>query len=439
MSPLAQILRHSGNTVRGSDRNRDRGQSGWIYDRLETQGMALYPQNGSGVAGVDEMIVSSAVEEDNPDVGAARKHGIPIRKRADVLAELFNRSDGVAVGGTSGKTTVTGMVGHILRATGQHPTVVNGGIMLDAAEPPGLGNAICGSPDLMVIEADESDGTIALYKPSIAVLTNISLDHKSLDELRTIFGQFVGTGEAAVVNLDCPESVALRGPDSVTFGVENQEAAFFANRLELLPGGAEFDVSGVRFRLRLPGRHNVANAVAALAACALREVPLNLAADALAEFRGIKRRLQVLGQAHGVTVIDDFAHNPDKIRATLAALRAHPGRLLVVFQPTGFGPTRFLRDGLIAAFSHGLGVDDLLLMPEIYYAGGTAVKDISSRDIIDAVHDLRGNAVFLPERAAILKRLVAEAGPDDRIVIMGARDDTLTDFAETVLAGLVAR
>ena len=443
MSAIAQVLRHHGHAVRGSDRSRDRGENRALYEKLSAQGIALYPQDGSGVdRTVDELVVSTAVEETIPDVRAALAQGIPIRKRAEMLAGLFNGREGVAVGGTSGKTTVTGMIGHILRSAGKDPTVIAGGIMLNAAEPPFLGNAICGRPDLPVIEADESDGSIALYDPAVSVLTNISLDHKPLEELRPLFRDFCARARRAVIlNLDCEESAALTGinPNTVTFGIENPDAELRAEAVEMLPDGVRFRVGDVRFRLRVPGRHNVANALAAVAACHTDGVSVSESADALSGFLGIQRRLQVVGQAAGITVVDDFAHNPDKIAASLAALKAHPGRLRVMFQPHGFGPTRFLKDGLVDAFAEGLGVDDLLVMPEIYYAGGTAQKDISSQDLIQAVAARGRRAEFIPQREAVAHRLADASGPGDRVVIMGARDDTLTTFAQTVLEEIRGR
>lgn len=433
MSALAQVLRHQGRTVRGSDRSLDRGQNPELFEQLRARGIALFPQDGSGVdKAVGELIVSAAVEEHIPDVRAAMRLRIPVRKRAEVLAELFNRAEGIAVGGTSGKTTVAGMIGHILKRVGRNPTAILGGALLN--ESPSLtGNAICGDPGLHVIEADESDGTIVLYEPSIAVLTNISQDHKPLPELCGMFRGFVRKARrAAVINMDCESSMAL-GVGGIGFGVENRRAQFCAERVRPLPDGVAFEVDEVVFRLAVPGRHNVSNAAAAVAACSALGVPVPQSADALATFAGIRRRLQVLGTAGGVTVIDDFAHNPDKIAATLSTLKEQPGRLLVMFQPTGFAPTRFLKDGLISAFSEGLERRDVLAMPEIFYAGGTAVRDISSRDLIEAISSRDIQATFFNEREDVARWFVEEAGPGDRVVIMGARDDTLTDFANGIL------
>ncbi len=440
MSSLAQVLLSQGNVVRGSDRSRDRNQNLRVYDQLEDQGVAFYPQDGTGIDHeVDTLVVSSAVEETIPDVRAALSQGIHIRKRAEVLAELFNQRTGIAIGGTSGKSTVTGMIGHILQQTGGDPTVINGGIMLNAAVPPLLGNAICGGSDLVVIEADESDGTIVLYDPSVAVLTNISVDHKPMEELLGLFEPFCARARnSAVVNLDCEATSTILSSmtKSVTFSVENSNADVSAQGIKLTPGGVKFQANGVLVRLQVPGRHNVSNAVAAICTCQAAGVPLNESAEALSGFKGIERRLQVIGQTGGVTVIDDFAHNPDKIAATLATLKAVAGRLLVMFQPHGFGPTRFLKDGLIAEFAGGLGQEDLLAMPEIYFAGGTAQKDISSRDLVNEISSLGRNAIFMQEREGIARRFVKEAREGDRVVIMGARDDTLTSFAEGILAGI---
>ncbi len=223
---------------------------------------------------------------------------------------------------------------------------------------------------------------------------------------------------------------------TVTFGIESPDADARGEAMELLSGGARFRVGGVEFGLRVPGRHNVLNALATLAACRTLGVSAEDVASALSGFLGIRRRLEVLGEAGGVTVIDDFAHNPEKLTATLSALAEHPGRLLLFFQPTGFAPTRLLRDGLIRAFSEGMGCPDLLVMPEIYYAGGTAQKDISSRDLIEAIVARGRRAEFIPDRDAIADRLVAEAESGDRVVVMGARDDTLTTFAREILRRL---
>jgi UDP-N-acetylmuramate--alanine ligase len=444
MSALAQLMLLRGHRVVGSDRGRDQGRESPVFVALERLGAVLTPQDGSGVTpGMDAVIVSSAVEESVPDVRAARQHGVPVRKRAELLAEVFAaHAQRVAVGGTSGKSTVTGMIGHILARLGRNPTVINGAVTAGNADAEGgaLGNVHAGSPDLCVIEADESDGSIALYRPTVSVLTNVSLDHKPMEELRALFGDFLRAAErAAVVNLDCATSAGLAHdlPGVVTFAVDAPGAALHAEDIHPANGGVTFRCDGRSVRLPVPGRHNVANALAAAAAARALGLDAGEALAALADFPGMRRRLEVLGHERGVTVIDDFAHNPDKIAASLAALREQPGRLLVIFQPHGYGPVRMLRDGLVDAFAGGLDPEDRLFLTEIFYAGGTVTRDVSSEDLASGVRCRGRAAAVFPDRDSIARDAVGLAREGDRIVVMGARDDTLTTFARRMLADLV--
>ncbi len=438
MSAIAQVLAARGYRVRGSDRSRDHGQNPETYERLEAQGIELVAQDGSGID--DDawtVVVSSAVESSIPDVKAAIEKGLPIRKRAELLADLLHEGFGIAVGGTSGKSTVTGMIGHVLVETGYGPTVIAGGRMLNADTPPMLGNAVLGDGESVVIETDESDGTIELYRPAVGVITNISLDHKPMEELRVLFRDFARRATIGVVgNSDCAETMnTIDGMEAVTFAIDG-EADVRAEYIETRVDGVGFRVDGVSFDLTTPGRHNVANALAAVAACRYLGVSVAACAEALGRFSGIARRLQVLGEANGMTVIDDFAHNPDKVAATLATLTAHPGRLRLMFQPHGYGPTRMLKDGLIAAFSEGMRDCDALWLPEIYYAGGTVVKDISSEDLVRAIRENGRDVRFTADRNSIGDELVAACDQGDRVVVMGARDDTLTIFAQDILGRL---
>lgn len=439
MSALAQAVRAAGHAVSGSDRAYDNGESLEKFSKLKGLGMDLYPQDGSGVieSVADVLVVSSAVEDSIPDVASAKKLGLKIQKRAELLAELVNNSRGICVGGTSGKSTVTGMIGHILSICGYSPTVINGGVMLNVKD--GLGNCQMGHEDITVIEADESDGSIDFYTPEIAIINNITLDHKPLSELRPLFKDFAHKAKKGVVlNSDCPESIQLKdvGNKTVTFSLVDGKADFYGHDIVALPGGIAFQVNGQKARLQVPGKHNVSNALSALATTSLLGVELRHAISALSTFAGIHRRLEVVGMQEGVTVIDDFAHNPDKIEASLNTLQEYSGRLLVMFQPHGFGPTKFLKDGLIQAFSEGLKDEDILYMPEIFYAGGSAEKSISAKDLIDAI-SLRGkNATFFEKRDDIFEEILKEVKEGDRVVIMGARDDSLTALAQKILTSI---
>ena len=449
MLPLALIVQGRGETVAGSDRTLDQGRLAPKFEFLARRGIALHPQDGSGVTGPDQILVTSAaVEETVADVVKAKALGARRVNRPELLAELFNAAEtGIAVGGTSGKSTVTGMIGWILHATGRDPTVMNGAVMknfVDADTP--FASALVGRGGDFVSEVDESDGSIALYHPTIAVLNNISLDHKSLDELRHLFRDFAAKAEAVVVNLDDDETrllAAVLSPDQlVTYGFANDEADLFGSGLTEAPFDITFEVSDRRsgatvpVALQVPGLHNAQNALAAIAAAQEVGVSLADAAAALAGFKGLRRRLERIGTANGVIVIDDFAHNPDKIAATLRTLHAFPGRLLLFFQPHGYGPLRTMKEALIAGLARDMAADDVLIMPDPVYHGGTTNREIGSGDIVEGVRAFGRNAEHVPDRAPCAERLLALARPGDRMVVMGARDDTLTGFAENLLERL---
>lgn len=447
MLPLALIVQARGNRIEGSDRALDQGRTPEKFDWLRAHGVTLHPQDGSGVTRPNQIVVATgAVEETVPDIGAARRVGAIIKTRPELLSELFNEAGtSVGVAGTSGKSTITGMVAWILHHAGRKPTVMNGAVMrnfVDADHP--FASALIGEPSLFVAEVDESDGSIARYDPTVAVVSNISLDHKSMEELRDLFGGFVGRAQTAVLNLDNPETAALAQTlppgKAVTFGLGEEAADLSAHDLEALPAGMRFtlEADGARrsVTLNVPGAHNVANALAALGAVRALGVPTDQAAAALETFAGIRRRMEVVGSVNGIAVLDDFAHNPDKIAATLKTLHAFPGRLLILFQPHGFGPLKLMKDDFIDGFVGLMRKEDVLLMPEPVYYGGTTDRSVGSDDIASGVREAGRQAEALADRAACGDRIVELARPGDRIVVMGARDDTLSTFAAELLARL---
>ena len=452
MSPLAAIVKARGATVAGSDRSRDQGRTPEKFAALAARGFALFPQDGSGITSAAQiLVVSAAVEESVPDVQAARRAGATVVTRPELLSELFNAAGlRVGVAGTSGKSTTTGMIGTILARAGLDPTVMNGAEMKDFRGPDDAPlSAVVGAGEAFVSEVDESDGSIRLYAPSVAVVNNMSLDHKPMDELRPLFRAFVSRAERAVLNLDNPETAALAreaGGRTLTYSLGDPAADLVAGAPRLSPTGVSVALT-LRARagrpeahadlaLAVPGLHNVSNALAALCAAFACGVPLGEAASALGGFTGIRRRLDVVGTAGGVTVIDDFAHNPDKIAATLQTLHGFPGRLLVMFQPHGYGPLKLMGEALAEGLAQDLAPEDLLVMPEPVYFGGTVDRSVGSRDVTDRIAARGRRAEALPDRAACGERLLGLARPGDRIVVMGARDDTLATFAGELLRRL---
>lgn len=445
MLPLAMIVQSRGARIEGSDRSRDQGRTPDKFAWLEAHGVTLHPQDGSGVTRADQIVVATgAIEATVPDIGAANRVGARIVTRPELLSQLFNAAPvSIGVAGTSGKSTITGMIAWILHRAGREPTVMNGAVMknfADAEHP--FASALIGGPDLFVAEVDESDGSIARYDPSVAVVSNISLDHKSMEELRDLFGGFTGRAAKAILNLDNVETQALAqslpADRVITFGLGEEAATLKAHDLEALPTGMRFTLSELGSAplpviLNVPGAHNVANALAAIGAARAVGVPLDEAVAALETFAGIRRRMEVVGAAGGVTVIDDFAHNPDKIAATLKTLHAFDGRLLILFQPHGFGPLRLMKAGFIDGFAGLMREDDLLLMPEPVYYGGTTDRSVGSEDIAAGVRAAGRRAEAPATREACGTRLVELARPGDRIIVMGARDDTLSVFAADLL------
>ena len=449
MTPLALIIQARGGRVDGSDRALDQGRNTERFDFLRARGITLHPQDGSGIRQAGQILVTStAVEETIPDVQAARRVGAVVTTRARVLAELFNRAAlSVGVAGTSGKSTTVGMIGWILYRAGKSPTIMNGADMKNfmAAGSP-VASARVGESEIFVSEVDESDGSIAFFEPRVAVVNNISLDHKSLEELRALFRGFIARARTVVLNLDNAET-AMLGADvktkrAVTYSLRDPQANLLASGPVRSPTGTAFQVKArdtgeaVEVVLKVPGLHNVANALAALSVAKVCGVGLVEAATHLGEFTGIRRRLEVVGTANGTTVIDDFAHNPDKISATLETMHAFPGRLLLMFQPHGYGPIRLMRNALVDCFVSGLHDEDVVVMPEPVYFGGTVDRSIGSRDIIRDIERRGRRAFAFPDRSACGNALVQLARRGDRIVVMGARDDSLSQFAHELVRRL---
>jgi UDP-N-acetylmuramate--alanine ligase len=440
MMPLALILKGQGHDVAGSDRSLDQGRTAPKFEWLKARGVRLFAQDGSGVKSADQIIVSStAVEATVPDVVAAERVGARRMVRAELLAEQFNASvQGIAIGGTSGKSTVTGMTGWIFHALGHDPTVMNGAVMKNfITDDTPFASSLVGHGTAFISEVDESDGSIALYTPDIAVLNNIAHDHKTMAELRLLFGGYIGKARRAVLNVDNDEVSRLAGnlPDghAITYSLGDHAADLVASDIIERQDGIDFKVNGVAVSLQVPGRHNASNAMAAIGAAMAADIGLEDAASAIAGFTGLRRRLEVMGTQNGVTVIDDFGHNPDKIAATLRTLHAFPGRLLMMFQPHGFGPLRQMGDELVEMFADHMTSDDLLVMPDPVYFGGTVDRRRGTDYVIGGVSKAGKHAAHIPTRNDCGDYLVAMAKPGDRIIIMGARDDTLSVFAQELL------
>jgi UDP-N-acetylmuramate--L-alanine ligase len=437
MSALAQFQAMKGGKVSGSDRAFDHGERTEVRQQLKALGIDVVPQDGSGI-GHDcaALVVSTAVEEQVPDVAAARANNIPIIHRSEMLAYFVETNRTIAVSGTSGKSTVTAMTFEILRWCGRDASVITGGDVRLLQAQGLVGNAFAGASDLLVIEADESDGSLVRYAPSVGVILNLQRDHKEMSEVAAMFAVLRARAREALVvgdddNLDRLAGGALR------FGF-GPKADIRGEDVVLEGDGSRFRVRDVQFSLSVPGRHNVANALAAIAACQTIDVPLAEMTSPLSRFEGVGRRFQTIGTARGIEVVDDFAHNADKIAAAIRTAKLRAARVLAIYQPHGYGPTRFLRQDFVNTFARELGAQDRLWLLEIFYAGGTAIRDFSAADIVAEIADRGTKAEFAPSRDWLASRIAEEARQGDLVLVMGARDPSLSQFARSVLATLAA-
>ncbi len=464
MSALSQIAAMEGRAVTGSDRDFDNGKNLAFKTALEKLGVKVFRQDGSGIdADTEEVAVSTAIEESNPEIAKARAVSAKLIHRSELLASYVDKFRTVAVGGTSGKSTVVGMIFTILEEAGFGPGVITGGPLVTLQErgfmgnawlgkgrPPFLGieprmdTAVAVSPTsvargqghIMVIEADESDGTIAKYKPAIGLILNISKDHKEVPVLKDVFRQFAGNVKKLYINADDPEladfkaGAELFGRSGFGFKIEDLKLELFRSTFKL--NGAEFD-------LPAPGRYNIENALASVRVALDLGVKLELCAEALKKYRGIHRRFELAGEAGGVTVVDDYAHNPAKIASVFGAVRASGRRVIAIYQPHGYTPTRLLRRELADAFTAGLSDKDVLIMPDIYYAGGTVARDISSEDLVKDISARGRTALYIKQRRDIIPKALELAVPGDIFLVMGARDWTLSDFAKELFGAIKSK
>lgn len=431
MSALAQIAAGEGNNVSGSDRDFDRGRNENVKNLLEKAGVKIYPQDGSAInSDTLRLVVSTAIEDSNPEVQNAEKHNVEIMHRSQLLAEYVNGSNAVVVSGTSGKSTVVAMVFDILEKGGLNPSVITGGALNSLKSRGLIGNAYRGKSDVLIVEGDESDGSLTRYKSAKGITLNITRDHKTLDELKTVFTEFKNNCGEFAANGDDPICREIFAGEKL-FGFDSRYTKI--SQMKMLAFSSEFLINDVCFNIPVPGKHNIENALAASVVAEMFGIKLAVCAEALKHFKGVERRFNLVGQKKGVFVIDDFAHNPAKISSALDALHHMGKRVFAVYQPHGFTPTKNLRKELVASLTQGLTAADYLLMPEIYYAGGTVNKNISSADIVNDVKNNGKNALFFEDRKEIPKVISEKVKDGDVVCVMGARDSSLTDLAKEIL------
>jgi UDP-N-acetylmuramate--alanine ligase len=433
MSAIAQYLKGTGNTVSGSDRFFKEDEYNETKARLEAEGIACFVQDGSGItAATDLVVVSTAVEDTVIEVQKARQLNIPIIKRSELLALIADSKKTIAIGGTSGKSTTTAMLFDILEYAGLQPSIISGAGLVSIIKQGKIGNAKVGLGEWLVIEADESDGSIVQYKPEIGLLLNIDKDHKEIDTLLDIFTTYKKNSKRFVVNQSHPLAKNFSQAQGQDFSWSDAEAGYRASDFSQQGLAISFKINGIPFSLNVVGKHNMENALAASAIAAQVGVDLSLCSEALHKYEGIYRRHQVLGNKNGIWVIDDFAHNPVKCAAAIEACQPIAPKVIAWFQPHGYGPTKFLRTDFVEEISKVLRSQDEIWMSEIFYAGGTATKDISANDLINDLKALNKSAFFVEDRNDLLEAVRSHFTGNCVLLLMGARDPSLEQFAKEV-------
>lgn len=442
MSAIARIMLERGYTVSGSDL-----RSTELTESLERMGATIYQGHAREHLGGAEMVVySSAVPGDNPELSAAKQSKITILHRADALAEIINEAKGLAVAGAHGKTTTTSMLGLTLAGCDLDPTVMVGAFSDDLA-----GNARLGAGPFVVAEADESDYSFLKYKPYAAIITNVDPDHLEnyegdYDKLIDAYRQFLDKVKPEGFSVLCTDDPILREMQkkakhkSYSYGF-NENADYRAFNLEFSPFGSTFDFcyQGEKLapvELSVPGEHNVLNALSVLATGHQLGVDVHCLAWAIRNFHGARRRFQLIGEHNGITVIDDYAHHPTEIKATLHTAKLQKKkRVVAFFQPKRYTRTKFLFNEFTEAF----GDADILILSEIYPFGEDPIPGITSEALKAAIEEKTGREIILlPYRhSEIVAKLMEILRPGDVAMIMGAGDD-IADLAKKVLAAIKA-
>ena len=435
VSGLAQIMSEMGYKVTGSDLC-----PGETAEKLKKIGVEVFAgHNSAYISGADLVVASAAVPEDNPELVAAHEQGILVLSRAEMLGRLMSGKYGIAVAGTHGKTTTTSMIAVMLEAAELDPTVSIGGDVEQLS-----GNAKLGESQFFLAEACEAFNSFLELKPKMAIVTNIEADHLdchgSLDGVIKSFKKFLSQIEqngCAIMCLDCPNvkrvipSVECR---VITYGT-GREADCSAYRLDVSVQNPSFEVVYKnrdlgKFTLNVPGIHNVRNALAVIAVGCELGIDRETICSALLEFRGAGRRFEILGTAQGVTVVDDYAHHPTEVAATLAAARTWGRRVVAVFQPHLYSRTQLFADG----FADSLKEADLVVLTEIYAAREKPIPGVSAKMISDRME--AGKARFLPDKQQLAEELAPLLKEGDLVVVMGAGD--IRSSAEELLTRLEA-
>lgn len=432
MSAIAQYLQGTGKNVSGSDRYFHPNEYNKTKEQLEAEGIKCFLQDGSGITeNTDLIVVSTAIEDTVYEVQKAKELGIPIIRRSELLSIIAKSKKTIAVAGTSGKSTTSAMLFQILLDAKMEPSIISGAGLTSIIKKGKIGNAFVGKGEWLIIEADESDGSVVRYEPEIGLLLNIDKDHQEIDELIDLFTVFKSNTKGLfVVNQSNTLAKTLSANNNYDFGFEDENAKYTVTDFNQDGFELSFRILGQSVLMNSIGRHSAENAAAAIAVANQIGVDLKVCADSLEHYEGIYRRHQILGQKNGVWVIDDYAHNPAKCAASIKACQPLAKKLIAWFQPHGYKPTKFLRNDFVEEISASVRPQDEIWMSEIFYAGGTAEKDISANDLVKDISAKGKIAFFVENRNDLLEKLKPKLQEGTVLLLMGARDPSLEEFCK---------
>ncbi len=429
MSAIASFMADRGHRIIGSDRSFDRNTDHPLYVILTNKGVTIVPHDGSGIdSSFDLAIFSTAVEDTQPEVTKARDLGIPMRTRPQYLSEIASGFQTVAVTGTSGKSTISGMLAFVMNKLGLEPNFIGGGMVKQFQSPCNAGNYLTGNSDLLIIEACESDDSITHYNPVHSIIANLSLDHNSIEKTAEMFKSLSrNTREMVIYNGDDENLSRCHFDKAISFSI-NIPSQYQAKAIDYHPLRTTFSLHNVKFILSIPGHYNLYNALSCIAFLSEIGIPLKDIEGILHSFSGLDRRFDIHLNSKKYLVIDDYAHNPHKISSLMESIKTFRHGVCYIFQPHGFGPTRFMKQEYIDVFIKNLREEDHLILLPIYDAGGTALRDISSEDLSYAIGEAGKSVEVLNERSLLYNRIKVW----DTYVVFGARDESLAQFAKEI-------
>ncbi len=439
MSALAQFMAMKGHNVFGSDRLFTLEPQHPIIKQLQAVGIKTFAQGKATVPDDAIVIVSSAIEPSVPEYKQALDKKLKILHRTDLLKQITQNYKTIAVTGTSGKSTTTGMIFHILRQNGLNPSLITGAPLIELKAKGFIGNAFADNGHWLVFEADESDGTATKFSPDIGVILNLDLDHKKPDEIFSIFQKFAYNSQKLIINGSDSKLKDIQHNNKTIFCPKTIDFTHNKNNCHYQTSDISMDWSGLNFKINqkpahlpLIGLHNAENALAAVAAATAANIRTSNAIDALSSFKGIFRRMQIIYRGIDFNVIDDFAHNPAKIKSAITSAQMLSHQVIAWFQPHGFSPLKLWGELLVDTLAQILRKHDIFVFSPVYYVGGTAPRDVCARDFAEKLNSLGKNAYFLQNRRNLPDFIRQHANPPTTILLMGARDPMLDYFANYV-------